>query len=67
MVGFHEEAIVTASGSSVAGNLGWDVDFAESVLIAGAPYQGGGHAVVGYLNQWGALVSTDELAASDAD
>ncbi|MDG1837180.1 MAG: hypothetical protein P8I91_00070 [Phycisphaerales bacterium] len=66
MVGFHEEAIMTASDSSVAGYLGWDVDFAESVLIAGAPRQGGGHAVVGYLNQWGALVSTDELAASDA-
>ena len=60
MVGFHEDAIMTASDSSVAGWLGWDVDFEGSVLIAGAPRQGGGHAVVGYLNQWGAL-STDEL------
>ena len=65
MVGFHEDAIMTASDSSVAGWLGWDVDFEGSVLIAGAPTQGGGHAVIGYLNQWGAL-STDELAASDA-
>ena len=65
LVGFHEEAIMTASDGSVAGWLGWDVDFEGSVLIAGAPRQGGGHAVIGYLNQWGGL-STDELAASDA-
>ena len=42
MVGFHEDAIMTASDSSVAGWLGWDVDFDGSVLIAGAPQQGGG-------------------------
>jgi hypothetical protein len=65
MVGLHEDAIMTASDGSVGGWLGWDVDFEGSVLIAGAPRQGGGHAVIGYLNEWGALVSTDELAGSD--